>query len=190
MSELPVVALAQAGMSPIELEVLRGSFRQRGQTQGFTPSQQHMMVQFLETTNLQEWLEVQRHVFAGRFFQTDPAQAKRDQELFANGGNVVVTDLNPNPAKASQQIIPSGVAQLGGYAFTETTGKNAAKIVLYDGLAAGPKKELYSITLKANESTREVFLYNSEGPKGVPLVNAGLYLEVVEGEVEGMVIWG
>jgi hypothetical protein len=189
MPELPVVALAQAGMSPIELGVLKAEFQRRGEAQGFTPGQQDMMVQFLETTDLQEWLEVQRHIFAGRFFQTDPAQAKLDQELFAIGGSVVVTDLSPNTAKASQQIIPSGASQLGGYAFTEATGKAGAKIVLYDG-SSGQKKELFPITLKANESTREVFLYNNEGPKGLPLTNAGLYLEVVEGEVEGMVIWG
>jgi len=70
----------------------------------------------------------------------------------------------------------------------EATGSARAKIVLRDG-TSGAGKELFPITLKPGESTRDVFAYASEGSRGVPLINAAIYLEVLEGEVEGMVIW-
>jgi hypothetical protein len=101
---------------------------------------------------------------------------------------MLVAELSPNPAKSSQQVVASGASTVGGYAFVESTGKATARFVLRDG-TSGSSKLLLPITLKASESTRDVFAYSSEGSKAIPLVNGAIYLEMIEGEIEGMVMW-
>jgi hypothetical protein len=100
---------------------------------------------------------------------------------------MIVTDLSPNPAKASQQITTTA-ANLGGFAFREVTGKASAVVIIRDGTSSAGK-EIEPISLNPSESTRELYWFGSEGPRGIPITTGGIYLEVVSGEIEGMVIW-
>jgi hypothetical protein len=100
---------------------------------------------------------------------------------------VVVTELSPNPTKASVQVVASGASNLCGYAFAEKTGKATAKLIIRDGTSGG--KEMFPITLNPSESTREVWAFQSEGPRGIPVTSGAIYIEVVSGEIEGIVIW-
>jgi hypothetical protein len=58
----------------------------------------------------------------------------------------------------------------------------AAKIALHDG-SAGTLTPLVVITLARNQSAAD-FL-----PNGIPITSKAIFLEVIEGHVEGAVFW-
>jgi hypothetical protein len=81
------------------------------------------------------------------------------------------------PTKTGWTVIANGASWLTGYAFEEVTGKARARIALYDGTS-----ELVPISLNPGESTREF------AGRRLPVSTGVLKVEVLEGEVEGLVL--
>jgi hypothetical protein len=97
----------------------------------------------------------------------------------------IVTDFGPTNTSAT--VVTGVTTALLGYAVKETTGSARAVVNIRDGSSG---KKLLLITLNEGESTREIVAY-SESPlnvQGIPVTSGEIYLEVIEGHVEGMVI--
>lgn len=87
------------------------------------------------------------------------------------------------PVVASRVVVNSDVHAVLGWAFAETTGTGGAAVRLHDGNNA--TSEVFArVNLAANESVRDWYI-----PKGIRCSTGRLFLEVVNGSVEGVVYW-
>lgn len=89
----------------------------------------------------------------------------------------------PGDIISGVESVVQSVTGLEGWNITESTGSAEAKIRLWDGT----KKEtnyLATITLYKNESVRDSFI------KAIPIKNNAIFLELINGSVEGMVSFG
>ena len=83
----------------------------------------------------------------------------------------------------TSQRISNSVGRLAGFSLRETSGTDVAVVRLRDGIDANGDL-LATISLAAAESVRDWFL-----PGGIAF-GAGCYVEIVSGEVEGVIYLG
>ncbi|SRR6266568_1651097 len=88
-----------------------------------------------------------------------------------------------SPVSASRQILAGDVVAIGGWIVAETTGTAAAAFRLHDGNSAAGEA-FGRINLAANESTRD-FVFG----RGIECLTGRVFLEVISGSFEGVLIW-
>lgn len=81
------------------------------------------------------------------------------------------------------ESVVQSITGLEGWNITESTGTSTAKVRLWDGISK-ETNYLFTITLYKNESTRDF------PPKPIIIKNGAIYLEIINGKVEGAINFG
>lgn len=96
------------------------------------------------------------------------------------------TDISSSvdsPVSASRAVLGGDVRAIGGWVVAETTGTAAAAFRLHDGNAAGGE-QFGRINLAAGESTRDFV-----PGRGIRCFTGRVFIEVISGSFEGVIIW-
>ena len=90
----------------------------------------------------------------------------------------------PGDKVGAEESVVKSVEVLYGWIISESTGTAGAKFRLWDG-TSNAGNYLGTVTLGENESNREFF------PVETPAIrNNAIYLEIVSGKLEGLVMFG
>lgn len=84
---------------------------------------------------------------------------------------------------ASRQVLGGDVEAIGGWIVAETTGTASAAFRLHDGNSA-TTEQVGRVNLIANESVRDFF-----PGKGIEIFTGRIFVEVLSGSFEGVILW-